>query len=98
MGRECEILNRRLAELLARKRKEPYSKVITYIRNRLRFSLLRTILFAVRGVRGKPSTEREEAIEDISFNLIRNVRNDYTYIYKGCLWCFNCIVLVGECA
>ena len=70
MGPECERLNKRLAELLSRKRKEPYSKIMAYIRNRLRFSLLRTILHAVRGVRGRSRTDAELEIEDISFNLI----------------------------
>ena len=70
MGPECEKLNRRLADLLAKKRNEPYSKVISYVRHKLRFSLLRTLLYAIRGVRGKQKPNSEESIEDISFNLI----------------------------
>ena len=70
MGPECDRLNRRLAELLSRKRNEPYSKVISHIRHRLRFALLRTMLYAVRGVRGKPQKDVEQEVDNISFNLI----------------------------
>ena len=70
MGHECEKLNRRIANLLARKRNAPYHKVISYVRHKLRFALLRTILYAVRGIRGKERAVYEESIEDISFNLI----------------------------
>ena len=70
MGPECDSLNKRIADLLSRKRREPYHKVISYVRHRLRFSLLRTTLYAIRGVRGKPNANTEEEIADISFNLI----------------------------
>ena len=52
MGSECERVNKRLAELLAKKRNESYGDVIKYIRNRLRFALLRATVIAVRGTRG----------------------------------------------
>ena len=68
MGPECEKLNRRMAELIATKRKEGYSDVIGHIRTRLRFALLRSTLVAVRGVRGKGTSD--ESNMDISFNLI----------------------------
>ena len=69
MGPECKRLNKRLAVLIAKKRNESYSDVIRYVRNSLRFALLKATLVAVRGVRGK----REGPgvlIEDISFNMI----------------------------
>ena len=53
MGPECARFNKRLAELIAQKRNEPYAVIMNYIRTRLRFALLRSILIAVRGVRGK---------------------------------------------
>ena len=73
MGPECQRLNKRLAELIAVKRREQYSHVMQYIRCRLRFALLKATLVAIRGVRGKPgqsTEEQEDNIEDISFNLI----------------------------
>ena len=71
-GKECSLFFNRLAELLSLKRKELYSSVVAHIRTRLRFALLRAILVAVRGVRGKPAAG-EEKIETISFNLIPTV-------------------------
>ena len=68
MGPECDRLNRRLAELIAVKRREAYSDVIGHIRTRLRFALLRSTLVALRGVRGKSRGEPSDM--DISFNLI----------------------------
>ena len=53
MSPECSRTNRRLAELLAQKRNETYSNVMSHIRTRLRFALLRATVVAVRGYRGK---------------------------------------------
>ena len=69
MGKECERVNKRVAELLAKKRLERYSDTIKYVRNRLRFALLKATVIAVRGTRGK-AIESEKDIEEISFNLI----------------------------
>ena len=69
MGPECTRFNQRLAELIAKKRNERYSDIMRYIRNRLRFALLKATLHAIRGVRGR-GPPAEEAVTDISFNLI----------------------------
>lgn len=69
MGPECEKFNKRLAELISMKKKEAYSHVIGHIRTKLRFSLLRSILVAIRGIRGKISVNDRDAAE-VSFNLI----------------------------
>ena len=66
---ECERLNKRLAELISEKRGEEYSLVMRHIRTRLRFSLLRSILVAIRGTRGKVYGNDND-LYDISFNLI----------------------------
>ena len=42
-------VNKRLAEKIAEKRKEPYASVKMYIRTKLRFALLRSTLAAIRG-------------------------------------------------
>ena len=73
MGQECHRLNKRLAELIAAKRRENYSQVMQHIRCRLRFALLKATLVAIRGVRGRSggaAEEEEDDIGDISFNLI----------------------------
>ena len=67
-GKEASRHHKRIATLIALKKNEEYADVINYIRTRLRFSVLKSILTAVRGVRGK---SREAApISSISFNLI----------------------------
>ena len=50
---ECLKLNKRIAELLAHKRNEQYSVVMSFIRTRLRFALLKSTLISIRGYRGK---------------------------------------------
>ena len=70
MGPECQRFNKRLAALIAKKTNEDRGQVMRHIRCKLRFSLLRAILVAVRGVRGKSSGEGEADLREISFNLI----------------------------
>ena len=53
MGKEADKFHKRLASLLAKKRGNSYSDTIAYIRRKLRFSILRTTLMAVRGYRGR---------------------------------------------
>jgi len=49
MAPEGNRVNKRLAEKIAEKGREPYASVITYIRTKLRFALLRSTLAAIRG-------------------------------------------------
>ena len=67
-GNEADRHHKRIATLIAAKRNEEYADVINYVRTRLRFSLLKSILTAVRGVRGK--SRPAEPISSIAFNLI----------------------------
>ena len=69
MGPECTIYHKRIAELLSVKRGEAYADVINFIRTRIRFSLLKSTLIAVRGVRGK-SRRGESSFTDTSLNLV----------------------------
>ena len=69
MAPECEKLNKRIAELLAAKRKERYADVIAYIRKRLRFSLLKATLIAIRGYRGPETRTAPFELSDVAFNL-----------------------------
>ena len=68
MGIEAQKHHKRIATLIAEKRKENYADVINYIRTRLRFCLLKSVLTAVRGVRG--SMRQAAPISSVSFNLI----------------------------
>ena len=70
MGPECQRFNKRLAELIAIKRNESYADVITYIRKKLRFALLKATLIALRGYRGRPDQRENIELSEIDFNLI----------------------------
>ena len=70
MGPECEKANKKIAEKIAMKRQESYSQVMNHVRTRLRFSLLRSILTAVRGYRGKNIRCKTMAICNVGLNLI----------------------------
>ena len=69
MGPESTKFHKRLAELIATKRGEEYSHVVSHIRTRLRFALLRCTLVAIRGERGR-QRRRESPLSDVSFNLV----------------------------
>ena len=55
-GNECERLNKRLAELIATKKKAQYCHGSNRIRTGLRFALLKSTLTAIRGFRGRASS------------------------------------------
>ena len=71
MGPQATRYHKRLAELVARKRNENYSHVITHMRTKIRFSVLRSVLVAVRGERGKKAPS-SKPLSSTSFNLIPN--------------------------
>lgn len=72
MGKEAIKHHKRIAQLISEKKNESYSHsdVLNYIRTRLRFSLLKSVLLSIRGVRGKVSKEKVSPISTLSFNLI----------------------------
>ena len=70
MGPESTTYHKRLAELISRKRGEAYADVVNHIRTKIRFSLLRSILLAIRGERGRRRKENEVPISDLSLNII----------------------------
>ena len=69
MGPECTRFHKRLAELISVKRGESYADIMNYVRTRLRISLLKSTLIAIRGERGK-GRRSKESLQDVSFNLI----------------------------
>ena len=68
-GPQASAYHKRLAHLIAKKRNEEYHQVITHIRTRVRFALLRSTLVALRGQRGKPQAA-SSSISSVAFNLI----------------------------
>ena len=49
LGKEAETLHKRLVKLISEKRGTPYSDTMSHVRRKLRFSILRTTLAAIRG-------------------------------------------------
>ena len=79
MSKQCERLHKQLAQLICEKRGEKYATVMTHIRTRLRFALLKSILAAIRGYRGKCSKSDElTPISEIDFSTAAfdNQEND----------------------
>ena len=70
MGPESTKYHKKVAELIAAKRGEPYPDVMNYIRTGIRFSLLKSVLIAVRGERGKRRRAGPAPLSDLSLNLI----------------------------
>ena len=70
MAPEATRFLKRVAEKIAAKTRERYSEVMNNIRVRISFEMLRSVLVAVRGVRGKIKMPKVDPISTISFNLI----------------------------
>ena len=76
---ECVMKHKRTAELVADRKNKKYADVINHIRTRLRFSLLKSILIAIRGAREKRSRSwKEDSLSNIPFNLV-----PYVKTYEG---------------
>ena len=67
-----------VAVLIATKTNEVYSQVMCNIRTCLSMDIMRSVLVAVRGVRGKAKKTLTAPISNVSFNLIPEER-----IYEG---------------
>ena len=68
-GPQAQRYHRRLAELISQKRNEDHKDVINHIRIRLRFSLLRSVLIALRGERGRKPVATQP-LSSTSFNMV----------------------------
>ena len=72
MGDDANKFHKRLALLIAEKKNERYEDVLSYMRTRLRFCVLRSTLLSIRGIRGKmKKTEETTPISDVTYNLMR---------------------------
>ena len=75
---QAEVFHRRLAKLIAEKRNENYEDVISHMRTRLRFILLKSVLVSLRGIRGKQHRVAKTALMCLEFGLIPEV-----FSYEG---------------
>ena len=69
MGVECEYFLKNLADKLLRKKGEDYSTVMTWVRTRLSFEILKSVYLCTRGSR-TPFRAKEEHIGDFKLNSI----------------------------
>ncbi len=69
MGLEADRFLKRLAEKIASRKKTPYSKVVSFVRKRMRFDLAKTTLIALRGYRGMATAETQVKIGDLDIHL-----------------------------
>ena len=71
MGPESTRYHKKLAKLISAKRGEEYSHVVSHIRTRLRFAILRSTLFAIRGDRGRNIRKLQSVpLSEVSYNLV----------------------------
>ena len=72
MGEQCEKLNKHLAKMISEKKGEKYSTVMNHIRTRIRIALLKSVLVALRGYRGKIKNPNEGVlpVTQIDFGLL----------------------------
>ena len=70
MGAECSLFVKTLAEKLSAKQNETYSTIISWLRTRLSFEILRSVNLCLRGSR-VPFRKRDECdmIEDFKLNV-----------------------------
>ncbi len=68
MSPECSAFFKRLAEKLSFKLDQNYSNVISFIRRRIRFDLLKTCLISIRGFKGK--YYQSNKIDVLDLNLL----------------------------
>ena len=64
------IFQTRPTATIADKKKENYSDVMCHMRTKLRFTLLKSVLIALRGNRGKTHRQYESPLYFLDFGLI----------------------------
>ena len=77
MAPEAIRFLKRVAEKISAKTRKKYSQVMNNIRTRISFEIMRSVLVAVLGVRGKirQATARADPIASIAFNFIPEARS-----------------------
>ena len=76
MGIECRTFASKLSELLAIKRDFPKSTVTSWVRTKIGFALIRSMLVCLRGSRSIKSSTMAINDIDVQENLTKNQRED----------------------
>ena len=69
MAPGCQRFFKRVATMIAEKKGQKYQHVVTYVRTRLRFAMLKSTLIAIRGYKGRVM-HREASLDELNFNTI----------------------------
>ena len=69
MAPACQRFFKRVATMIADKRGQTYQHVVSYVRTRLRFAMLRSTLIAIRGFKGRVKN-KELSVDEVDFNII----------------------------
>ena len=69
MAPGCQKFFKRVAMMIAEKKGQKYQHVVTYVRTRLRFSMLKSTLIAIRGYKGRV-INKEVSLDELNFNTI----------------------------
>ena len=69
MGAEGSCFIKRLAELLSRKEDETYANVITWLRTRLSYEILKSVHLSIRGSRTPFKSYCNESTDDFGLNV-----------------------------
>ena len=75
MGQQATIVLKRVATLLAAKTSQNKSLIVANLRHRLRFELLKTLLIAVRGHRGR-YYEKAIPVDKLDLNLAHTTNDE----------------------
>ena len=69
MAPACQRFFKRVATMIADKKGQTYQHVVSYVRTRLRFAMLRSTLIAIRGFKGRVQN-KELSVDEVDFNII----------------------------
>ena len=69
---EASMFMKSIAQKISDKTHQRYSQVMSFIRRRYRFALLRTCIIALRGYRKVSAARKESAIDSLDVNLMRD--------------------------
>ena len=92
MAPECQMFHSRLAELIAIKKAEEYSKTMNWLRVKISFSVIRSALVCLRGsrcLRRRPYSELNEVDIDIQTIEGRTGQVCFLFFLSFCFFFFS---------
>ena len=81
---EADRLLKQIAAKISIKKKEKYALILSHIRNKLRFALLKATLISLHGYRGSPTKiEEAETDDEEEFEFNFNLLPEMTAVYDA---------------